>query len=67
MSKETEITKDKDGLQPTRQPKDHAFFRIPQLNGDSKIINVLIQMKKDNKSDYTINFTRKALTYRARD
>ena len=27
---------------------------------ESKQINVLIQMKNDNKSDYTINFTRKA-------
>jgi hypothetical protein len=25
-----EITKAKDGLRPTRQPKDHAFSRIPQ-------------------------------------
>ncbi len=30
------------------------------------IQNVLIQMKKDNKSDYTINFTRKALSYLAK-
>jgi len=28
-----------------------------------KILNVLIDMKKNNKSDYTINFTRKALSY----
>lgn len=27
-----------------------------------KIQNVLIQRKNDNKSDYTINFTRKALS-----
>jgi hypothetical protein len=27
------------------------------------IPNILIQMKNDSKSDYTINFTRKALTY----
>jgi integrase len=50
------------GLRPTHQPKDHAFFRIPQ-GTEPKILNVLIQMKKDNKSDYTINFTRKALAY----
>jgi hypothetical protein len=31
-----------------------------------KIVNVLIQMKKNNKSDYTINFTRKALSYLAK-
>jgi len=30
------------------------------------ILNVLIQMKNDNKSDYTINFTRKALTFLAK-
>ena len=54
--------KTKGGLQPTHQPKDHAFFRIPQ-HTESKILNVLIHMKKDNKSDYTISFTRKALTF----
>jgi integrase len=27
------------------------------------MLNVLIQMKADNKSDYTINFTRKSLMY----
>jgi len=54
--------KTKGGLQPTHQPKDHAFFRIPQ-DADPRILNVLIQMKKDNKSDYTINFTRKALAF----
>ncbi|HUV98505.1 MAG TPA: hypothetical protein VMW14_03280, partial [Candidatus Paceibacterota bacterium] len=27
------------------------------------IPNILVQMKNDNKSKYTINFTRKALTY----
>jgi integrase len=32
-------------------------------NCNPKILNVLVQMKKDNKSDYTINFTRKALSY----
>jgi len=31
-----------------------------------KIVNVLIQMKKDNKSDYTINFTRKTLNFLAK-
>jgi integrase len=29
-------------------------------------LNVLIQMKNDNKSDYTINFTRKALNFLAK-
>ena len=54
--------KTKGGLQPTHQPKDHAFFRIPQPP-NPKIQNVLIEMKLDNKSDYTINFTRKALSF----
>ena len=30
---------------------------------EAKILNLLVQMKKDNKSDYTINFARKALTF----
>ena len=33
---------------------------------NTKILNVLIKMKKDNKSCYTINFTRKALSYLAK-
>ena len=45
------------GLRPTHQP----FF--PEYHKNPKIQNVLIQMLKDNKSDYTINFTRKALTF----
>jgi integrase len=32
------------------------------LPNTTRILNLLIEMKKDNKSDYTINFTRKALT-----
>lgn len=35
----------------------------PNFPNTTAILNVLIQMKKDNKSDYTINFIRKALTY----
>ncbi len=39
-----------------------VFNCIPQKT-ESSILNILVQMKKDNKNDYTINFTRKALTY----
>jgi integrase len=56
--------KTKGGLRPTRQPSTteyHNDFTISPYT--TKIENILIQMKKDNKSDYTINFTRKALTY----
>ncbi len=42
-------------------PERRPFF----LNA-TKILNILVQMKKDNKSDYTINFTRKSLTYLAK-
>jgi len=45
--------KTKGGLQPTHQP----FFT--EYHKNSKILNVLIQMKKDNKSDYTINSQEK--------
>jgi len=46
----------------------HASLNFPNtaLNSTElrpKILNVLIDMKKNNKSDYTINFTRKALSY----
>jgi hypothetical protein len=33
---------------------------------NASTLNVLIQMKNDNKSDYTINFTRKALNFLAK-
>jgi integrase len=41
---------------------------FPEYHNETstKILNVLIQMKKDNKSHYTINFTRKALSYLAK-
>jgi integrase len=42
------------GLQPTHQPK----YATPH-----PILNVLIKMKNNGKSDYTIKFTDKALTY----
>ncbi len=31
------------------------------IPNNAPILNVLVQMKNDNKSDYTIDFTRKAL------
>jgi integrase len=36
------------------------------IPNNAPILNVLIQMKNDNKSDYTINFTRKALNLLAK-
>ena len=44
----------------TPSPEQHI---IPNK---APILNVLIQMKNDNKSNYTINFTRKALTFLAK-
>jgi hypothetical protein len=35
------------------------------IANEAPILNLLIQMKNDNKSDYTINFTRKVLTFLA--
>jgi len=50
----------KGGLRPTRHATFTALHHIPP---NPNILNVLIQMKNDNKSDYTINFTRKALSF----
>ena len=36
------------------------------IPNNAPILNVLIQMKNDNKSDYTINFTRKSLNFLAK-
>ena len=36
------------------------------IPNNAPTLDVLIQMKNDNKSDYTINFTRKALNFLAR-
>jgi integrase len=44
------------GLRPTR----HALSTV-RHNSAKGIDNILVEMKLDNKSDYTINFTRKAL------
>jgi len=46
--------KTKGGLQPTRQPQ------FPEYH---PILNILIHMKNNAKSDYSIKFVDKALTY----
>jgi len=59
----------KGGLHPTHQPittVHQPFFAAHQPAPDGTIENVLIDMKKNNKSDYTINFTRKSLNLLAR-
>jgi len=48
---------------PQQQKAGYVQHTSPFLPNTTKILNLLIEMKKDNKSDYTINFTRKALTY----
>jgi hypothetical protein len=49
--------KTKGGLLPTRQP----ITTVHQPFFDGTIENILIEMKKNGRSDYSINFTRKAL------
>ena len=44
----------------TPSPEQHI------IANQAPILNILIQMKNDNKSDYTINFTRKAITFLAK-
>jgi integrase len=51
----------KGGLQPTRQP----YNCNPPFS--SEIFNLLYEMKKNAYSDYSINFTRKALTFLAKN
>jgi len=56
---------------PYRNYKPRPAITAPSLEqhiipNKTPILNVLIQMKNDNKSDYTINFTRKALTFLAK-
>ena len=56
------------------QPRDNAersAIATPSIDqhvitNNTPTLNVLIQMKNDNKSDYTINFTRKALNFLAK-
>jgi integrase len=38
-------------------------FPVTHPSNLNTALNILIQMKADNKSDYTINFTRKALSF----
>ena len=55
--------KTEDGLWPTRQPsraETQPFLMGKAIKG--KIFDVLWSMKKNGYSDYTINFTRKALS-----
>jgi len=42
------------------RPTSHAFSTV-RHNSANGIDNILVEMKLENKSDYTINFTRKAL------
>jgi integrase len=56
---------------PYRNSKPRPIITVPSpeqhiIPNQVPILNVLIQMKNDNKSDYTINFTRKALTFLAK-
>jgi hypothetical protein len=46
-----------------KQKAGYGQHTSPILPHTAPILNVLIQMKNDNKSDYTINFTRKALNF----
>jgi len=50
----TEITKANDGLRPAHQPKKPVTHAI---------LNILIKLKNNAKSDHTIKFVDKALTY----
>jgi len=56
------LRKTEDGLRPRRQPttlETHPFLNDKRVN--AKIFAVLWYMKKNGYSDYTTNFTRKAL------
>jgi hypothetical protein len=46
-----------------KQKAGYNQHASPSSLNTTSIPNVLIQMKKDNKSDYTINYTRKAFTF----
>jgi len=48
-------------LQPTRQPLQTVTLPI-----SGSIFNILLEMKKQGRSDYSINFTRKALSFLAK-
>ncbi len=54
-----------------RDNAERLAITTPSINqhvipNNAPTLNVLIQMKNDNKSDYTINFTRKALNFLAK-
>ncbi len=56
---------------PYRNHKPRPIITEPSperyiIPNKTPIFNLLIQMKNDNKSDYTINFTRKALAFLAK-
>ena len=53
---------------PYKNQKPRPIITVPSpeqhiIANKAPILNVLIQMKNDNKADSTINFTRKALTF----
>jgi len=52
----------KGGLQPTRQPK-FAVTHPKQAHIQPQILNILAQMKNNARSDYSIEFVDKSLTY----
>jgi hypothetical protein len=47
---------------PQEQKAGYSQHTSPILQYPARILNVLIQMEKDNRSEYTIKTTRKALT-----
>jgi len=48
---------------PQQQKAGYVQHTSPIIPNTAPLLNLLIQMKGDNKSDYTINFTRKALIF----
>jgi integrase len=55
----------------SRDSAERSAIAAPSIDqhvipNNAPTLNVLIQMKNDNKSDYTINFTRKALNFLAK-
>ena len=59
-TKDTEQPKTTDLLNPMSGYVQHTN---PNLPYNDVIPNLLLQMKADAKSDYSIKFTRKSLTY----
>jgi integrase len=56
---------------PFRNCQPRLVITVPPepriIPNEAPILNVLVQMKNDNKSDYTINFTRKSLIFLAKN